>query len=159
MLTPSRHVNILPSPIFVFASQSIIFLQILINFNFCRKINLFDVQSHLYKKRLVATPLLSLLILQVERETVMTRWIHTESIIFGKVFGKLLTIEIGCHLERKNEFLNDYFQTELPSFSKLRENVKKKRRERKYTIFKPKTQEKRKKEEYDTLIINKVFMV
>ena len=39
--------------------------------------------------------------------------------------------------EKKKEFLNDYFQTELAGFSKLREHVKKKKRERKYTLFKP----------------------
>ena len=44
--------------------------------------NLFGVQSHLYKKRLVATPLFVFLVFQVERETVMTdgtataMWIH-----------------------------------------------------------------------------------
>ena len=68
VLTPFRHVNVLPNPIFCFC-KSVNYL--FINFNFYRKINLFVAQSHL-NKRIGGDSIVMFLVFQVERETIMT---------------------------------------------------------------------------------------
>ena len=50
VLIPSRHVNVLPNPIFYFRKPVNCLFINFINFNFYRKTNFFGVQSHLYKK-------------------------------------------------------------------------------------------------------------
>ena len=91
VLTHSQHVNVLLNLIPRFRR---LVNCLFINFNFYRKINLFGVQSHLYKKKIGGDSIDLFLVFQVEWETVMTTslqhniYIHIKS----KTWNQILTL-------------------------------------------------------------------